>query len=321
MSKKYKTGLAVFIIALVIVIAAVALSLLLPVNNNSASNTGNPNGTSAYYENEKTVKNNKKYIAALYIEGTIEEKNYTYDQKWLLSTIEALKYDANNIGIALYINSPGGAVYQADEIYLALKDYKENNKTVYVYMGPLAASGGYYISCAADKIYANRNTLTGSIGVISSQVFDLTELLYNLGIESTTIYSGDNKNMGSFDEIFTEEQQEIMQTICDEYYEQFLSIVISERKLPEKFARKLADGRVYTASQALNNGLIDCISDWNSMIKDLSYKTTNQPYCTVKTFKYEREMTFMEKMINSFSSVKPSNAKINTTMPLYLYQN
>ena len=113
----------------------------------------------------KNYKN--EFIAALYIEGTIQEENDTYNQKWLMSTIHGLKDNKKNVAIALYIDSPGGAVYQADEVYLALQDYKTTGRPVYVYQGPMAASGGYYISCAGNKIYANRNTLTGCIGVIS----------------------------------------------------------------------------------------------------------------------------------------------------------
>ena len=95
----------------------------------------------------KEYKNN--FIAALYIEGTIAEANQSYNQKWLMSTIDSLKKNDKNAAIAVFINSPGGAVYQADEVYLALNDYKTTGRPVYVYQGPLAASGGYYSSFAA----------------------------------------------------------------------------------------------------------------------------------------------------------------------------
>ena len=322
MRRKSRNGLIVFIITLVVVALVVTLSFTTgnKIQAKNDSNTGNPNGVSNYDYDDEPATNKKNYLAAIQLEGTIESANTTYNQKWLLSVISELKYDQNNVGIALYIDSPGGAVYQADEVYLALKDYKKTGKKIYVYMGPLAASGGYYISCAADKIYANRNTLTGSIGVIASHVFDFSELLYNIGIESTTIYSGDNKNMGAFDEEFTEEQQEIMQEICDECYEQFLSIVVQERKMTEEFARKLADGRVYTAAQALKNGLIDVISDWDSMIKDLSYEVSGSPLCKVKTYKYEKKLTFMEQMMYTVSNLKPVTAEKPRSMPLYMYQ-
>jgi protease-4 len=326
MKKKTNKGLIVFIIILLLIALGVALAIFdnQREKNKDYSNNGNPNGSSLHYANEakKIMKNKKDYIAAVYIEGIIEEKNNTYNQKWLLSVIDNLKYDDNNVAIALYINTPGGGVYEADEVYLSLLDYKSAGKKIYVYMGPIAASGGYYISCAANKIYANRNTLTGSIGVISSQVYDLTELLETLGIESTTIYSGDNKNMGNINEPFTEEQQEIMQAICDECYEQFLGIVVESRKLSYEEGRKLADGRIYTAKQALSNGLIDNISNWNEMIENLSVATTGDYYCNVKTYKYEKKPTFMESLLETMGmNIKNTAAyKVNNAaMPMYIY--
>lgn len=111
-----------------------------------------------------------------------------------MNTISALAQDKKNEGIILFIDSPGGGVYESDEAYLALLDYKEQTgRPVYAYMGQLAASGGYYIACAADYIMANRNTLTGSIGVISGQVFDITELLQKTGIKSETIHAEKTK--------------------------------------------------------------------------------------------------------------------------------
>ena len=322
MERKSRNGLIVFIVILVLVALIAAVSFITgdKLGSFNESNTGNPNGISNYDFDDEPAPNKKTYIAAVQIEGVIDSGNASYNQKWILSVINELKYDNNNAGIALYINSPGGTVYQADEVYLALKDYKKTGKKVYVYMGPITASGAYYISCAADKIYANRNTITGSIGVISSHIFDFSELLYNIGIESTTIYSGDNKNMGAFDEEFTEEQQEILQEICDECYEQFLSIVKEDRNMMDEYARKLADGRVYSASQALRNGLIDKISDWDSMVRDLSYSINGTPSCNVKSFKYEKKLTFMEQLMTSFSSIKPAVAESHPALPMYIYQ-
>ena len=322
MKKNTGRGLVVFIIILIIIAVASCLAILdgKRIKDKDFSNNGNPNGSSFHYGNEakKIMRNKKDYIAAVYIEGIIEEKNATYNQKWLLSVIDKLKYDDNNVAIALYINTPGGGVYEADEVYLSLMDYKSAGKKIYVYMGPLAASGGYYISCAADEIYANRNTLTGSIGVISSQVYDLTELLENLGIESTTIYSGENKNLGNFNEPFTEEQQDIMQAICDECYEQFLGIVVESRNFSYEEGKKLADGRIYTAKQALNNGLIDKIGDWNTMIGKLSYAASGDSYCTVKTFRYERKLTFMESLLETMG-MNIKNTARQAAVPMYLY--
>jgi len=216
------------------------------------------------FGNEKNIFQNKNkvfkknYIAVLHIEGVIQKEGKTYNQKWILDTIKNLKKDEKNKGILLFINSPGGTVYESDETYLSLIDYKNSTgKPVYAYFGSLAASGGYYIASAADYIFANRNTLTGSIGVIAGQSVDATELMEKIGIKSKTFTAGRNKNMLNYNNPLTEEQEQIMQSIADDAYEQFTGIVATARNMSIEEVKKLADGRIYTANQALKNGLID----------------------------------------------------------------
>lgn len=239
------------------------------------------------------------YIAVLYIEGIIDTENQTYNQKWLLETIDSLKNDKNNKCIILYINSPGGTVYEADEAYLALQNYKTTGKPIYAYQANLAASGGYYISCAADKIYANRNTLTGSIGVITGSSFDMTELLAKIGIKSETIHAGKNKNMFNYNEPVTDEQKQIMQTIADECYEQFIGIVATSRNIPLFEVRKRADGRIYTANQALKNGLIDAIDSWENMIANLQDEFFDGKEIPLIDFRYQKDLSIREMLFSS----------------------
>ena len=212
----------------------------------------------------------KPYIAVVHIEGTIEDKNETYDQEWLLNTIDDLASDKNNKGILLFINSGGGGVYQSDEVYLELLTYKETEKPVWAYLGPMAASGGYYIACAADEIQANRNTLTGSIGVISGQSVDLSVFLEKTGIKINTFIAGRNKDMLNINTPVTPEQRQIMQSIADECYNQFTGIVAESRNLPLDKVVKLADGRIYTAQQALDLGLIDSINRFSDTVYDMT---------------------------------------------------
>lgn len=223
--------------------------------------------------NQKTpIKPLGEYIAKLYITGVIQQENKTYNQKWLLDTIAELKDDPNNKGIILFIDSPGGSVYESDETYLALSDYQGAHKPVWAYMGQLAASGGYYISCGAEYICANRNTLTGSIGVIAGSSVDLTGLMEKYGIKSKTFTAGKNKNMLNYNCPLTEEQEAIMQSVADECYDQFTSIVAINRKLDIKTVRTLADGRIYTAKQALNNKLIDKICSFDEAVSAMKAK-------------------------------------------------
>lgn len=207
------------------------------------------------------------YIAVLHVEGTIEEKNKTYNQQWLLDTITTLQNDYKNNGILLFINSPGGGVYESDEVYLALMNYKEQTeRPVVAYFGSMAASGGYYIGCAADEIYANRNTLTGSIGVIAGQVIDVTGFLSEHGIQVHTFTAGKNKAMLSLGKEITPEHTDIMLSVANECYDQFVEIVADSRNLSIETVKQIADGRIYTAKQALNNGLIDSISSFEEAI-------------------------------------------------------
>lgn len=211
-------------------------------------------------------KKNQEHIAVIHIEGTIQKSNETYNQEWLISTIQELTHNEKNKGLLLYIDSPGGGVYESDEVYLELLDYKkESEKPVWAYLGPLAASGGYYIACAADYIVANRNCLTGSIGVIAGQSVDFSQFLENHGIKVQTFTAGSNKDMLGISTPVTPEQAEIMQSIADDCYNQFIQIVADSRKLSLQQVINLADGRIYTARQAANNGLIDKIATYEEV--------------------------------------------------------
>lgn len=221
---------------------------------------------------KNVIKHSGEYIAKIYITGVIQDANKTYNQAWLLDTIATLKDDPDNKGIILFIDSPGGSVYESDEAYLALSDYQGAHKPVWAYMGSLAASGGYYISCGAEYICANRNTLTGSIGVIAGSSVDLTGLMEKYGIKSKTFTAGRNKNMLNYNCPLTEEQEAIMQSVADECYDQFTNIVSINRKLDINEVKNLADGRIYTAKQALNNKLIDKICSFDEAVSAMKAK-------------------------------------------------
>jgi protease-4 len=123
-------------------------------------------------------------------------------------------------------------------------------------MGDTAASGGYYISTAADKIVANETTLTGSLGVIFS-LTDFSELSDDYGVEQEVVKSGKFKDMGSSFRNLTPEEREILQSIVDESYDKFVSVIVEGRDLPEERVREIADGRVYSGQQAKELGLVD----------------------------------------------------------------
>jgi len=163
--------------------------------------------------------------------------------------------------VILRIDTPGGEVTASDIIYHEILRFKERTgRPVLGLMMSVAASGGYYVASACDLIMAHPSTLTGSIGVIS--VFPNVEsLMAKVGVKVNVIKSGPAKDSGSPFRDMTEEEKTVFQGVIDEYYDGFLEVVARNRKdkIPPEKLRSIADGRVYTASQALKLGLIDAV--------------------------------------------------------------
>ncbi len=217
------------------------------------------------------------YIGVLHIEGTIASSMDTsllytssqiYNHAYVLSAIETMQNDDENLGILLYIDSPGGEMYAGDELYAALMEYKETTeRPIYAYFASMAASGGYYVAMAADEIYANRLCTTGSIGVTYGTHIDLSGLCEKLGITTEELTSGDNKAMGGYFSPLTEEQKEIYGAILEEYEGYFIDVIVEGRDMPREKVAEIADGRIFTATQALNLDLIDGISNYEGYIE------------------------------------------------------
>ncbi|MDO4745450.1 MAG: signal peptide peptidase SppA [Bacillota bacterium] len=242
----------------------------------------------------------EKYVGVLYVEGIITTGDATYDHEYALDAIDGMIENDRNKALILYINSPGGGVTESDELYLKIKEYKETTgRPVCAYMGNQATSGGYYIAAPADKIIANRNCWTGSIGVTMGNMYDISGLLEKYGIKVTTISSGDNKAMGDMTAPLTKEQKEIFQSIVDEAHDQFVGIVADGRNLDESYVRKIADGRIYTASQAKDIKLIDSIvGTYGDAIEEIQAEFDLADY-EVYDFSYEPEYDFLSSLIKS----------------------
>ncbi len=216
------------------------------------------------------------YVAVLYIDSEIAgDYKYTemygsyssYNQVFLIDTINGLKEDSYNQGLMLYINSPGGEIIATDELSRAIESYKaDTNRPVYAYFGATAASGAYWIGAVADKIIANKYCVTGSIGVSYGTHIDISELLGKLGIKATALTSGENKAMGSMYEALTDEQKEIYQKQLDEMHSMFVNHVALHREMNVETVEEIADGRTMLAKEALKIGLIDQISYYDEAI-------------------------------------------------------
>ena len=316
-AKNYsKKGIAVFACTIILAVAISIFSTANSALNNTKSTISAVSNSEAKIKDKLLGKKENKfpkneYIAKLFIKGVISEANDSYNQEWILSTIKDLQEDMNNRGIVLIINSPGGGVYQADEVFLALEKYKkETERPVYAYFTSLAASGGYYVGCAADYIMANRNSLTGSIGVIAGQFTDLTGLMEKWGIKSTTIHAGRNKLMGNFNEPMTQEQREIMQSIADECYEQFTDIVAETRGLSKEEVYKLADGRIYTAAQAKEASLINSIGTLDELIETMQRKEFDFAEYETADFSYKKEDSIYNLIMGSAKEFKKASLGI-----------
>lgn len=204
-------------------------------------------------------------IAMIRIEGTMIDDDSSaystavgYDQEAIKDMITNA-FERDDIkAVLFFINSPGGGTYEADELYNLIKGLKADYpaKPLIVYMGSMATSAAYYISAPADQIYASRNTLTGSIGVIMS-TYTATDLAAKIGVKDLTFKSGEYKDILNPLREPTEPEKAIVQAMVMESYNFFVDAVAEGRKMDRNKVLQLADGRFYTATQARENGLID----------------------------------------------------------------
>lgn len=210
----------------------------------------------------------------------------------LIPIIERADANPDVKAIVLRVNSPGGGVVPSDRIYHALEQV---DKPIVVLMGDVAASGGVYVSMAADYIIANPNTLTGSIGVIS-QFPNAQELLDKLGVEFTVVKSGENKDIGSLYRPMEPDEERLWQGIIDEAYNRFVRIVADGRGLSEEEVRAVADGRILNARQALDHGLIDATGYEEDAIAQAAARgdISGEP----RVFRYRRLPPFLNFLSN-----------------------
>ena len=203
-------------------------------------------------------------IALINLQGVISESEASstslstaYNHQAFLQQIEDAFSQDDIKGVIIQMNSPGGGVYESDEAYHRLMQLKAKyKKPLVIYMGQQAASGAYYISMAADKIYANNNTLTGSIGVIIS-TYNYSQLAEKIGVQDVTFKSAANKDILNPMRPATDQEKAIMQSLVDESYNRFVDIVAKGRHMDRNQVLQLADGRIYSGIQAKQLNLVD----------------------------------------------------------------
>jgi protease-4 len=188
------------------------------------------------------------------------------DDAELLEQIRSFRNDPSIKGFVVQINSPGGVVGPSQSIYEELRRLRdEDGRPVVASIGSIGASGGYYIALAADTIYALPGSITGSIGVIM-EFPEASELLNKVGVQMQVVKSREHKDVGSPFRPITPADRQILSALVDDVYQQFVEVVARERKLPAARMSELTDGRVLSGRQALQQGLIDRLGNFNDAV-------------------------------------------------------
>ncbi len=200
-------------------------------------------------------RKSRRKIARIIIDGPIGGQS----RKLVLKAIKQVE-EREFPALLLRIDSPGGTVGDSQEIHSALLRLRKKGCHVVASFGNISASGGVYVGVAADKIVANPGTITGSIGVIL-RGNNLSKLLERIGIRFETIKSGAFKDILSPDRALTSEERQLLQSLIDSSYQQFVNVVAEGRKLSPEKVKSFSDGRVFTGSQAKDLGLIDDLGD------------------------------------------------------------
>ncbi|KAF3299612.1 signal peptide peptidase SppA [Carnobacterium sp. PL12RED10] len=261
MSKK--SWILAIVAVIILALGAFGSQLTSQTNVNNLLSEGSNVFSSA--QNIIEVGDTNRQVAVLEVDGTIAENSGSgsfsegMDYQGILDSIEEIKENDDVQALLLTVNSPGGGVYESAELYNALLDLKESREIpIYVSMGQMAASGGYMISMVGDQIYTDSETTTGSIGVIM-QVPNFSGFMEEHGLAMDTYKSGALKDMGSSFRGASDEEKNVLNSFIQEKYNRFVEIVANGRGMSTDDVKKLADGRIYSGSQAVENGLADQI--------------------------------------------------------------
>ncbi|HYQ82696.1 MAG TPA: signal peptide peptidase SppA [Rubrobacter sp.] len=282
------------------------------------------------YAEEYVAGDGASRIAVVPVEGTIAPADNslggtqpTVTPEGLADALRQAGQDTSVVAVVLEVNSPGGGVTASDEMHQSILDFRENTgKPVVVSMGDTAASGGYYISTAADRIVANETTLTGSLGVIF-QLNNFAEAANKYGVGQVIIKSGKYKDMGNAFREMRPDEREIFQSIVDESYSEFVDVISEGREIPEDRVRQIADGRVYSGTQARDLGLVDAFGDLDEASATAGRLADARDTTVVR---YVQEPTLTESLLARLAPQEPQAQQIMDAAgldlepkPYYLY--
>ena len=203
--------------------------------------------------------------------GIVDITGLISDSQYIINQVKKFRQDKRIRGIILRIDSPGGAVGPSQEIYDEVLKTRESGKTIYASMGALAASGGYYIASAAEKIFANPGTLTGSIGVIMA-FSNAKGLMEKIGLQPEIVKAGEYKDIGSPARAMTQKERNLLQSVVTDVHQQFIEAVASGRDISVAEVTKIADGRILTGRQAYSLNLVDQMGGLQVSIDQIAHK-------------------------------------------------
>jgi len=203
--------------------------------------------------------------------GIVDITGLITDCQYITNQVKKFRQDKRIRGIILRIDSPGGAVGPSQEIYDEVLKTRESGKTIYASMGALAASGGYYIASAAEKIFANPGTLTGSIGVIMA-FSNAKGLMEKIGLQPEIVKAGEYKDIGSPARAMTQKERNLLQSVVTDVHQQFIEAVASGRDISVAEVTKIADGRILTGRQAYSLNLVDQMGGLQVSIDQLAHE-------------------------------------------------
>jgi protease-4 len=203
--------------------------------------------------------------------GVIDVTGIISGSQHIVNQVKKFRQDKRIRGIVLRIDSPGGSVGPSQEIYDEVLKTRESGKTIYASMGAMAASGGYYIASAAEKIFANPGTLTGSIGVIMAFT-NAKGLMEKIGLQPKIIKAGKYKDIGSPARDMTKKERNLLQSVVDDVHQQFIEAIASGRGISIEEVTTIADGRIFTGRQANALNLVDELGGLQATIDQLSDK-------------------------------------------------
>jgi len=242
-----------------------------------------PHRLNEHYVAGKVQAINGPKVAIVEVDGVIMGTGVDH----ILKQIRQARDDEQVRAVILRVDSPGGTVSGSDRIWREVATLKEAKKPVVVSMGGMAASGGYYVSAPADYIFAEPTTMTGSIGVIL-QMPQIHGLMEKYGVEMETVTSGEWKDAGSMFKPLTEKQRERWQEVINATHQRFVRVVAQGRKIPLEEARALANGKVYTADEALRLKLVDASGYLDDAIRKAQSLISES---SVRVIRYSRPLS------------------------------